>query len=69
MPLLPELTQKIKTYLNGRKQWYLFEFNRNSKFTPRRIQQIVQECARQAGITQIVHPHLLRHSVRRGDCR
>jgi integrase/recombinase XerD len=35
----------------------------NTQYSPRRIQQLVQETAALAGITKRVHPHLLRHSV------
>lgn len=63
IPILPSLAQEIKTYLNGRTRGYLFESNRNHKFTTRRIEQIVREYAVSAGITKKVFPHLLRHSV------
>ena len=42
---------------------YLFETRRCGPFTPRRIQQIVQEYRHQAGIAQPVHPHLFRHQM------
>lgn len=42
---------------------YLFETTRCGPFTTRRIQQIVQEYRREAGIEQAVHPHLLRHQM------
>lgn len=42
---------------------YLFATRRCGPFTPRRIQQIVQEYRRQADITQPVHPHLFRHHM------
>ena len=35
----------------------------HTPYSPRRIQQIVQETAALAGITTRVYPHLLRHSV------
>ena len=63
VPILPELTQELRTHLNGRRIGYIFESNRHTKFTPRRIQQIVKETAERAGITKKVHPHLLRHTV------
>ncbi len=63
VPILPELAQELKTHLSGRKVGYIFESNRHTKFTPRRIQQIVKQTAEQAGITKKVHPHLLRHTV------
>jgi integrase/recombinase XerD len=63
VPILPELAQELKTHLAGREVGYLFESNRHTKFTTRRIQQIVKETAEQAGIVKRVHPHLLRHTV------
>ena len=63
VPILPELAQELKTYLGSRKIGYIFESNRHTKFTTRRIQQIVKETAGRAGITKKVHPHLLRHTV------
>lgn len=63
VPILPELAQELKTHLNGRQTGYIFESNRHSGFSTRRIQQIVKETADRAEITKKVHPHLLRHSV------
>ncbi len=63
VPLLPELAQELKTHLGSRKTGYVFESNRQTKFTTRRIQQIVKETAASANITKKVHPHLLRHTV------
>ena len=42
---------------------YLFETNRNTAFSSRRLQQLVKETAALAGITKRVSPHILRHSV------
>ena len=63
VPILPELAQELKTYLGKRKKGYLFESNRANKYSTRRIQQIVQKCASDAGIEKHVYPHLLRHSI------
>lgn len=63
VPILSELAQELKTHLNGREVGYIFESNRHTKFSPRRIQQIVKQTAEQAGIAKKVHPHLLRHTV------
>ncbi len=63
VPILPELSQELKTHLGSRQTGYIFESNRHTKFTARRIQQIVKETAERAGITKKVHPHLLRHTV------
>ncbi len=63
VPLLSELAQELKTHLGSRQTGHIFESNRHTKFTARRIQQIVKETAEQAGIKKKVHPHLLRHTV------
>jgi site-specific recombinase XerD len=42
---------------------YLFETNRATRYSPRRLQQSVKETATQAEITKHVSPHVLRHSV------
>jgi integrase/recombinase XerD len=63
VPLLPELAHELRTYLRDRPTGPLFETRRHTRYSPRRIQQLVQETAVLAGITKRVHPHLLRHSV------
>ena len=63
VPLLPDLTHELRTYLRDRTTGPLFASTRHTQYSPRRIQQLVQETAALAGITKRVHPHLLRHSV------
>ena len=63
VPLLPELAHELRTYLRDRTHGYLFETIRHTRYSPRRIQQLVQETAALAGIAKRVYPHLLRHSV------
>ena len=63
VPILPELAQELRTHLGQRTVGYLFETNRATRYSPRRIQYIVKETAEQAQITKRVYPHLLRHSV------
>jgi len=63
VPILPELAQELRTHLRDRTQGSLFETNRHTAFSPRRIQQLVKETAALAGITKRVSPHILRHSV------
>ena len=63
IPLLPELTHELRTSLRERTTGPLFTTVRHTAYSPRRIQQLVQETAALAGITKRVHPHLLRHSV------
>lgn len=63
VPILPELAQELRTYLGQRRTGHLFETNRHTPYSARRIQQIVKQTAEQAEITKRVSPHLLRHSV------
>jgi integrase/recombinase XerD len=63
VPILPELAQELRTHVGQRTVGYLFETNRATCYSSRRIQQIVKETATQAEITKHVYPHLLRHSV------
>lgn len=63
VPLLPSLAQELRTHLRGRKNGYVFESNRHTRYSTRAIQDIVKEAARAAGITKRVYPHLLRHSI------
>jgi integrase/recombinase XerD len=63
VPRLPELTHALRTYLRERTTGPLFTTRRHTLYSPRWIQQLVQETAALAGIPKRVHPHLLRHSV------
>jgi integrase/recombinase XerD len=62
--LIPDhLVRSLLIHLNGRKQGYLFETNRHSRYSTRRIQQIVDQVAEAAGIIHLkVKPHMLRHT-------
>jgi integrase/recombinase XerD len=63
--LFPESFRLVlRTYLQSNPDnRYLFESQRCTPFTPRRIQQIVQDYRKEAGIAQQVHPHLFRHQM------
>jgi integrase/recombinase XerD len=63
VPVLPALAQELRTHLKGRRQGYLFESNRHTRYSARTVQAMVKRCAQQAGITKRVYPHLLRHSI------
>ena len=58
VPILPELAQELRTHLGQRRVRSLFETNRATCYSPRRIQYIVKETAEQAEITKWVYPHL-----------
>ena len=42
---------------------YLFESRQRTKYTARRVQQIVAGYAGAAGLTERIHPHLMRHQM------
>jgi integrase/recombinase XerD len=63
VPILPALADELRTHLQGRQRGFLFESNRHTRYSPRMVQAIVKDCAREAGIAKRVYPHLLRHSV------
>ena len=50
VPVLPALAQELRTHLNGRRQGYLFETNRNDRYSVRTVQSIVKSQAQEAGI-------------------
>jgi integrase/recombinase XerD len=45
VPILPELAQELRTHLGQRTVGYLFETNRATRYSPRRIQYMVKETA------------------------
>ncbi|MDP9013137.1 MAG: tyrosine-type recombinase/integrase [Acidobacteriota bacterium] len=63
--LFPESFRLVlRSYLEANPDnRYLFESQRCLPFTPRRIQQIVQQYRNKAGIAQNIHPHLFRHQM------
>jgi site-specific recombinase XerD len=63
--LFPESFRLIlKAYLAGNPDAeYLFESRHRRHYSPRRVQQIVQEYAAAAGVTERIHPHLFRHQM------
>jgi integrase/recombinase XerD len=63
VPILPALAQELRTHLQGRRQGYLFESNRRTRYAVRTVQTMMKHCAEAAGLTKRVHPHLLRHSI------
>ena len=59
------LSQKVKEGLESlsqEKQGYVFQTNRNGKYTQRTIQKIIEHTAKKAGINKKITPHTLRHS-------
>jgi len=63
--LFPESFRLIlKSHLAANpKNHYLFESRQRTKFSTRRVQQIVTEYASMAELPEHIHPHLLRHQM------
>lgn len=60
--IIPDaLAQKLKIYLDGKNNRYLFESNRNTKYTKRRIDQICADYRAKVEITKKLTPHTFRH--------
>jgi integrase/recombinase XerD len=57
-----ELAQYIDNQ-KARRAKYLFETNRQDKFTTRWIRKIIKNYAVKAGIEKKIYPHLLRHQL------
>lgn len=53
--------EKIRLYLVGRNNRYLFESNRRRKYSRRRLEQICRQYRKAAGITKRLSPHTFRH--------
>lgn len=56
-----KLVEKIRLYLKGKKNKFLFESNRHTRFSTRRIEQICERYRKTAGITKKFTPHTARH--------
>ena len=55
------LKGKLELYLEGRPNKFLFESIRNTRFTPRRIEQICAHYREKAAIEKELSPHTFRH--------
>jgi integrase/recombinase XerD len=73
VPLTDSLARELKLHVGGRNTGPFFQSPRGGTYSTRRIQQIVKETAKEAGIAKRVYPHLLRHtmatSLVNGGCR
>lgn len=63
VPIRDALAYELRQHLSGRESGYLFPSPRGGHYSARRIQQVVKEAAREAGIAKRVYPHLLRHTM------
>lgn len=63
VPILDSLANELRLHLGERRTGPVFQSRQGGAYSKRRLQQIVREVAREAGITKRVYPHLLRHTV------
>lgn len=66
VPIPRSFRGEFAQYLEGqqkKKAVYLFESNRLSRYSTRRIRQIVRQYAQEAKIQKRVYPHLFRHQL------
>src|SRR2546421_11149757 len=57
VPLLPDLTHELRTYLRDRTTGPLFVTTPHTPYSPRRLQQRGQDTASRAGLTPPGLPH------------
>jgi integrase/recombinase XerD len=63
VPILPDLADELATYRGVRGTGPLFLTVKYSRFSQRRVQQMIQQVAAAAGIQKRVYPHLMRHTI------
>ncbi|MCS3955557.1 integrase/recombinase XerD [Salinibacter ruber] len=63
VPITESLNRELNLHVGGRNTGPLFQSPRGGTYSARRIQQIVKETAKEAGIEKRVYPHLLRHTM------
>jgi integrase/recombinase XerD len=66
VPIPSTFRGELAQYMDNQKRRrasYLFETNRQDKFTTRWIREIIKRYARQAGIEKRIYPHLFRHQL------
>lgn len=61
VPFGNKLKDNLRLYLETRKNRYLFESNRNSKYSTRRIEQICEKYYIDCGLMIKITPHTFRH--------
>jgi len=63
VPILSSLANELRLHVGERETGWLFRSRQGGHYSKRRIQQIVKEVVKDAGIMKRVYPHLLRHTV------
>ncbi len=61
VPFGNKLKNRLKIYLSGKNNRYLFESNRNAKYSTRRIEQLCFKYLIKAEIETKITPHTFRH--------
>ncbi len=61
VPFGNKLKYKLSIYLSNRNNRYLFESNRNSKFSTRRVEQLCKKYLLKSEIVTLITPHTFRH--------
>lgn len=61
VPFGNRLKEKLLLHLEGKNNTYLFESNRNNRFTVRRIEQLCEQYLLKSGINTKITPHTFRH--------
>ena len=63
VPILRSLANGLRLHLGDRRSGPIFRSRQGGAYSKRRVQQIVRQTAKAAGISKRVYPHLLRHTV------
>ena len=63
VPILRSLANELRLHLGERRSGPIFRSRQGGAYSKRRVQQLVRETAKAAGIGKRVYPHLLRHTV------
>lgn len=61
VPITPNLADKLKLFLSGRKHIYIFESQLGKPFSTRRVEQLCKEYKEKANISKKLTPHTFRH--------
>ena len=63
VPIISSLANELRLHIGDRETGWLFRSRQGGHYSKRRVQQIVKDVAKDAGIQKRVYPHLLRHTV------
>jgi integrase/recombinase XerD len=63
VPIFAFYLDELRTYIGERREGYLFETRLNTKYSSRRIQQILKQLVASVGINGKITPHRLRATI------